>query len=53
MNGEEVVKDEKIKTPPMTPARVAKVSALPLRQLLTFSFVNLAILPPFDLAAGA
>ena len=30
-------------TPPITPASVAKVSALPFRQFVTFSFVNLAI----------
>merc|ERR1712012_576197 len=33
-------------TPPMTPANVASVSALPLRQPFTFSFVNLAMVWP-------
>ena len=33
-------------TPPMTPARVARVNALPLRQLFTFSWVNLAMVWP-------
>ena len=39
-------------TPPMTPARVARVRALPLRQPFTFSLVNFAMVWPSLVLCG-